>query len=355
MLAIQILLFGVVLGLIPIIIGKLFVDTAKGIERWLFAWVSGQIVLWAVFLVLSVPLILLEKSFTLLCTCFNIATALLLIASAGILLVKHKKEKCTERSIVEKEQPGNALCYVLWAVFGALLLLQLILTVFLAYEEGDDAFYIAVSTITESSNTMYKTLPYIGMATGLDARHGLAPFPIWVAYLARITGMPAVTVGQIVLPLVLIVMAYGIYYLMGKRLFHTKKEQVALFMVLVAVLILFGGYSVYSAENFLLVRASQGKAVIANIVIPFMFYLLFLLLEKMQKQETQTQKQWIVLVFTMMTGCLCSTMGTVLTCILLAVVGCCMAVAYRKWKVLLPIALCCAIPMGMALLYYTLK
>lgn len=353
MVAIQILILGILLGVVPVIVGSLFVNRIENRESVLFGWISGQIVLWAAFLGISVPLILLEKSFSLLCLCFSVLLAVLVAVAFAALLMKRKKAAGEVQSR-EKNSYTKAE-YVQWIPVAVLLLLQLILTVFMAYEEGDDAYYIAVSTITESADTMYRSLPYTGMSTGLDARHGLAPFPIWIAYLARMSGMPAVTVGQIALPLVLLTMAYGIYYLIANQLFADKRKNIPLFMILVEVLFLFGGYSVYSAENFLLVRASQGKAVIANIVIPFLFYLLLLLLEALQKQGKTAGKQWLLLAFTMMAGCLCSTMGTVLTCILLGAAGICTAVSYRKWRILIPMVLCCAVPAGMALLYFVLK
>lgn len=353
MVAIQVLILGILLGVIPVIVGSLFVNRIENRGGVLFAWISGQIVLWAAFLGMSVPLILLEKSFSLLCLCFSVFLAVLVVVTLGVLL-KERKKTAGEIQSWEKGSYTKAE-YVQWILVVLLFLLQLILTMFMAYEEGDDAYYIAVSTITESADTMYRSLPYTGMSTGLDARHGLAPFPIWIAYLSRMSGMPAVTVGQIALPLVLVTMAYGIYYLIANRLFADKRRNIPLFMILVEVLFLFGGYSVYSAENFLLVRASQGKAVIANIVIPFLFYLLLLLLEALQKQEKTAGKQWLLLAFTMMAGCLCSTMGTVLTCILLGAVGICTAVSYRRWKFLVPMSMCCAVPIGMALLYFVLK
>ena len=223
-----------------------------------------------------------------------------------------------------------------------------------AYEEGDDAFYVAISTITENADTMYRKLPYTGGTTGLDARHGLAPFPIWVSFLAKASGIPSVTMAHVVLPMILIIMSYGIYYLLGRHLLGSHKAGLPLFMILVELLILFGGYSVYSAENFLLVRTAQGKAVLANIIIPFLMLLMVLLLEKQEKQERAGVGYWFLLALAMTAGCLCSTLGTLLTCILVGVTGLCAAVCYRRWRVLVPTALCCMIPVLLALLYFVL-
>ena len=187
----------------------------------------------------------------------------------------------------------------------------------------------------------------------MDARHGLAPFPVWISFLASLSGMPAVTVAHIAVPVVLIIMAYAIYYLIGWHLLEGRREYLPFFMLLVEVMILFGGYSVYSAENFLLVRTSQGKAVLANIVIPFLFLLLLKLLERIHKKE-KTGSIWLLLALSMAVACLCSTLGALLVCMLLGIVGLSIVVCYRKWKMLFAMAACCVVPVCVAALYFML-
>lgn len=60
---------------------------------------------------------------------------------------------------------------------GVLLLVQLVLAVLMVYGDGDDAYYVAISAAAEESGRMYQKIPYTGMHTELDVRHGLAPFP----------------------------------------------------------------------------------------------------------------------------------------------------------------------------------
>lgn len=343
---IQMILFSVVIFLIPAVAGMIFTGESRDSVRLPFVWVSGQILLWAGFQVISIPLILMEKSFSLVVFFFGIYTGIFFLLGLFVSAKRYPFEK--------KEKKADSGSIFLWTVFGALLILQLVLTVCMAYEEGDDAFYVAISSITESSDTMYCMLPYTGMTTGLDARHGLAPFPIWVAYLARLSGIPAVTVAQVALPVALILMAYAIYYLMAEQLFGEKKKNICLFMILTELLVLFGGYSVYSAENFLLVRASQGKAVIANIILPFLLYLMMVLLKKVQKHAQVKMRFWMLFAGTMISGCLCSTLATILTCMFVGIAGLCTAVSYRSWKVLFPMAACCVFPVAMALLYFVL-
>ena len=348
MVIIQLLILGVLLLAVPMMTGILFSKVNRDKKDLAFLWVSGQILLWAGFLVISIPLILLEKSFSLTCMIFNIYT----VAVAGLgIFAGIKQKKNAGRKVSWGKNLHKKQCF-LWVMVILLLMVQIVMTVFYAYEEGDDAFYIAISTITQDADTMYRKLPYTGGFTGLDVRHSLAPFPIWIAYLARMSGMPAVSVAQIILPLSLIGMAYAIYYLIAARLFKGQENRIPIFMIFVELLVLFGGYSVYTVENFLLVRASQGKAVIANIILPVLFYLLMLIMDKLQENEKVSVKIWFLMTFTCMAGCLCTTLGTILTCMLVGCGGLVGAVCYRKPKILVPMAMSCIIPVGIALLYF---
>lgn len=357
MAVVSILIFSILVLAVPLLAGGIFDGIYTGKGQIGFRWVSGQLLLWTGFLIICVPLILLEKSFVLTVRLFDAYTAAVLFLSVVLMMKRKKTAKDrgenasdTGKKSRKKAEKGTL---ALWITAVGLLVLQLVLAGVLAYEEGDDAFYVAISTITEDANTMYRKLPYTGGETLLDARHGLAPFPIWVAYLAWLSGIPSVTVAQVVLPMSLIGMAYCVYLLLGARLTEKHGERsLPFFMILVELLVIFGGYSLYSAENFLLVRTAQGKAVLANIILPFLLFLFLLLLEKLEKEELQGKFFWLLFFCTMAAGCLCSTLGTVLTCMLTVILGLCVAFCYPKGKkVLLPLAGGCILPGFLVLLY----
>lgn len=353
MLVVQIAILAIMLIGIPTIVGSLFANVDRGANNFGFMWISGQMLIWAGFQLICAPMILLKKRFMTVQDYFNIYTVILVLFALLLCFLRRRKGNWVQRlKTVPKEEKKSY--YILWCAVVVLLLFQLVMACCMAYEEGDDAFYVAISTITVDSHDMYNKLPYTGGTTGLDARHGLAPFPIWISYLAKLSGMPAVTVAQIALPVVLIVMAYTVYYLIGKRLLAKHRNMLPLFMIFVELLVLFGGYSIYSTENFMLVRTAQGKAVLANIIIPVLFLLLFILLEKLQKEEKLKWQYWMLMLFVMISGCLCSTQGALLTCMLIGIVGVCAAVCYRRWRILLPMGASCVIPVGFALMYLML-
>jgi len=352
-LAVQILLIGIIMFIVPVMAGGFFYKVEKSFGNILFMWISGQIMLWAGFQCICVPVILRWGSFGDVKKLFLGFTAVLAVGGAIICALRSLKGRKAYKLVGCNKHYINRQYIVLWGIFAVLLLTQLILTGVMAYEEGDDAFYVAISTITIDAETMYSKLPYTGGTTGMDARHGLAPFPVWISVLASLSGLPATTVAHIVVPIVLIIMAYAIFYLVGCHLLEKHRAYLPYFMLLVEVMVLFGGYSLYSAENFLLVRTSQGKAVLANLVIPFLFLLFILLMEKIQKKEW-TADIWILLTSTMITACLCSTLGALLACMLLGIVGLCIMVCYRKWNVLIGMAFSCAVPVCVAALYFVL-
>lgn len=356
-LILKLLILSCLLFVVPTVVGSL----AAGIETvgkkdkmnlplW---WVCGQMLLWAGFQAICLPMVLTGERFgnvVVLFSCFLAAMVLF----AVIVGIRRRKRAAFSMRIVESHvTQKDAVTVFLWCLVAILLILQLAVAALFAYEEGDDAFYVAISVITNESDTMYVVHPYTGDPTEIDMRHGLAPFPIWVSYVARLAGIHPATIAQIVLPVVLIVMSYSVYYLLAKKFFGDRKK-IAMFLLIVEVMVLFGGYSLQSVENFLLVRTAQGKAVLANIVIPVLFLLLLGILEELQHGRPVGVWQWLMIAATMTAGCLCSSEGSLLLCMLLGTVSLCMLACYRRWKLLLPAAGCCIAPAIVALLFFFL-
>ncbi len=353
-LGLQILILGVLLIGVPVLAGGIFVGVDSRRGNMGFRWISGQFLLWAGFQLISVPLILKEGTFGKLVAAYwiYIAALFLLAIAQGIRYVQHRRSPSeTGRKVHGKEWAE----LFLWLIFAGLLLFQLIQAVRLAYADGDDAYYVAISAITQDSDTMYLRIPYTGETTTLNYRHSLAPFPIWIAFLARVSGMPAVTVAQVVLPVVFISMSYAIFYLLGVRLFGEKKGQLPLFLIFTELLVLFGDYSFYTAENFMIARSRQGKSALGNIVIPFLFLLLMILLKKFQEKERVDARLYLLLGAVAVTGCLCSTLGALLICMAVGTAGVLAAFCYKRFISLVPLAISCMPCLCYALLYLILS
>lgn len=347
----QLLILAFFLLVIPTIIGGLFAYVDQESNHLLFRWVSGQMLLWAGFQLICVPLILKESSFNHVVILFSgYAAAMALFALASE--IRHRAGGSLKMGTLWKFNRGRQIAEVaLWLVFWGILLYQLVQSVRLLYADGDDAYYVAISTITQDADTMYRKLPYTGGATGLDARHGLAPFPIWITFLARVSGMQAVTVAKVALPCVLLAMTYAIFYLIGGRLFPEKGAQRALFLIFTELLVLFGDVSIYTVENFMIARSRQGKAALGSIVIPFLLLLLLLLLQKLQAKEKVPALLYLLFSAVAASGCLCSTLGAVIICMPIAIVGILGCICYKRIGILPPLAACCLPCVVFATLY----
>lgn len=347
---IQIGILLLLLVVLPLFTGGLVVQERTASEALPLRWISGQFLLWAGFQFICVPMIMKEKNFYIVVALYGMYIAALLLMTCAVEM-RRRAKSMTFRLLRGEDMEKRLGTSLLWLLFGMLLLFQLVQAVRLAYADGDDAFYVAVSTITDNAETMYQKLPYTGGGTQLDIRHGLAPFPIWISFLSRVSGMPAVTTAHVALPVVLIPMTYAIFYLMGCRLFPDKDERLPLFLVFTELLVLFGDYSFYTAENFMLARSRQGKAALGSIVIPFALYLLLWLLQTLQEKERPPLSWYVLLLAATMTACMCSTLGALLLCMLIGITGLAGAVCYRQRHILLPMALCCSPCVCYAFLY----
>lgn len=337
---------------VPLLAGTIYGNTDRKAYGLLFAWVSGNVTLLAGFLPIALFYILRQSSLDRIVLFYSVYQVLLCIAAIVIFLVRRKKNKLPGLKAEDKIDRKTCL---LWCIFIGLLLFQLLQTFRYSYGDGDDAFYLAVSTYAEASGKMYVQNPYTGISSGLIVRYAVAPFPIWIAYLARVTGIQTIVMARTVLPPILIFMSYAVYILLAKEIFPEKRQLRPVFLILLSVLVLFGDYSSYSTENFLLARSRQGKSALGNIFIPLLI-LLFLKVTELAAEKKKTEAGlFLALICTQACMCLSSTMGAFLGCLFAAIGGLLIAVVYRNKKVLITLALCCFPCVICTLLYLLAK
>ncbi len=263
-----------------------------------------------------------------------------------------------------------------WLLFFVLLGFQLYKAVAFASFDGDDAYYVVESLIAQEAGVMYRILPLTGGSTGLDVRHAMAVFPMWVAFVSVRAGVHATIVSHVVMPLVLIPLTYLLYYEIGRALFagaqqssrkQTEtggaersagkwnrmgeawgaggyvfcRENLPIFMILMAVFQIFGNVSIYTSETFFLTRTWQGKALAGALVIPALFWVFLQIYDKGVRKGRADAGLWILLVCINMTAGVCSSIAVFLVCILIAVATFCLAVAERDWKTLFKVGAAC--------------
>lgn len=344
-------LFALLVIIVPIAVGGFPAAFVKEQKKSIgFMWISGCMTVWALFQVLCVYAVFErgDEGYHFLRKYFLIGMAVLVLVGVLTLLISFGIDKKKQplqsgegagspKQSRRKMGTGEKIGYLL---FGLLLLFQLVMAVCYTYGDGDDAYYVAVSTLTESSKTLYKLMPYSMGSTTMDIRHSLAPFPVWIALLADYCDLRTVMVAHSMLPPVLITMTYVIFYKIGEILFANHRERIPYFLSMASLLILFGDTSFYTVENFMIARSRQGKAALGSIILPMMLYLILAIFQRIQKKEKTGWMLHLVLLQTVTAACLCTTLGTFLSCVLIGILGFCGAIAYRKgeciWKMALP-------------------
>lgn len=340
------------------------------------ALVCGYIEMWALFQLIAVGFILTTGNFDRVVFVFGGLSLAGAAAGAGLTAFRIRSAKefrgslkavgwrCPPWKITNRTERFQAwFGLAVWCLFLGLVLYQVIMGGVLAFADGDDAYYIPISAAAEASGTMYRTVPYTGESTQLDVRHGLAPFPVWIAFLSRVSGLHATILAQSILGGVLLLVCYCVYGQIAKLLFAGQKEGIPYFMLFLSLLWMFGNTSFYTAETFLMTRTSQGKAVLSNLVLPFLFWCLLRLGQEYrrewQKKEECSGKStgngkallWSLVTLTSAASWLCSTLGTFLCAALIGVCGLVMTAAYRNIRALLCAACCVLVNVGFAALY----
>ena len=324
-------------------------------KKLMAGFCSGYVLMWAVFQLVAVPFILKQGKLRDVELWFEMIA--LSVAIMGYLFTFLQV-----RQGMKNLNPGNwgkrltdyikseKISLIIWAIFALTLLLQLYMSFRLAYADGDDAYYISISTAANLGGSMYQLDPYTGAPTTLDIRHGLAPFPIWVSFIALKAGVNAAVAAHSFIPLVLIPLTYVIYLEIGKCL--VDKKYLPVFMVFISLLQIFGNYSIYPASTFLLTRTRQGKAALGNVILPF----LILLLLKIAKKQGKAERMDILWLFTtVLAGCLCSTMSGFLSSMLIMLAAFLLAVFYKKPRIIPECLLGCTPGILYAVLYIFLK
>jgi len=364
------------LVLVPVILGLPFAGLGMECEKRLgTALVCGYMEMWALFQVIAVIFILTTGKFDHVVMVYTGVAAVAVLSSFCWALYRartHKTRKPVREARIlpwkldnRNERVEKCIEFGVWCLFFVLVVFQVIMSCVMAFGDGDDAYYIPLSAMTEVSGSMYRNIPYTGEATQLDVRHGLAPFPVWIAFLSRMSGVHATILAQSVFGGVLLIVCYLLYSRIAKLLFADHKEGIPYFMLFTALLQLFGNYSFYTAETFLMTRASQGKAVLSNLVLPFLFWCLLQmgqeyrmdnnLAKQHRRPDAESDKRKVLLciltVFATMASWLCSSLGTFLCAVLIGIGGVAIAIAYRNQKAFWH-ALACALPSGFFAVFY---
>lgn len=311
MIILKMLISLLILFIIPELVGLLVVRFTKNDKNNLiFAFVIGYLIEFAIAQILTVPMIFYEVSFTILLKIYSIIMLVLALIS---LLINVTRIKEIFESVTQTIKNTPKVLTIL-----VIFLIGIQLYGFWAYThiDEDDAFYVGTATTTVETDSLYK---YSG-TTGLDdgeqflLRYRLGPFPVYSAIVSKLINIQPAIVSHTILPFVFVPIVYFIYLLIANELFKKDINSSMLFLLIINIVFIWGGYSGRTNFAFMFFRIWQGKSVLANIIIPATW----LIMIKAEENEFEFV-DFVLLLILNLAGTFTTTLGTALPPIVIMV------------------------------------
>lgn len=356
---------------VPFCMGLIFVQWLKESFRTPgVVFIAGYILLFTVLEIVGIPVVLLKNyhGYTTFIRCFT--PVILVLAAVGLFFWYKGRKK--GYGLNWRREDISLQGKVMLLLFLALVGFQLYMAFTRASFDGDDAYYGVQAVTAQQTDSLYRINPNTGRSAPVDARHGLALFPIWEAYIGTMSGLHATIVCHSVLPLLLIPLTYMLYYQIGRQLLAKRKGLLPMFMVLIALWQMFGNISIYTNETFFLTRTWQGKSFAGNFVIPGVLWLFLCLFPPgeegygkvrsgtIRKEEARqiissNSILWLLLTFLNLAGGASSSLAVLLSCLLTVGLGFLFAVWERRPGVFVKACFSCVAGGAYVLLYVLLS
>ncbi|MCR5278492.1 MAG: hypothetical protein K6E19_03535 [Lachnospiraceae bacterium] len=289
MIVLEMIIAILLITVLPCAMGLIYPDARKHPQR---SYVYGLVTMWAVIFVFALPSIMADLTLTVLL--MLVSPVCLIMGVWGLAAyIMDRKRSSEERSTLTLGR--TEILYL--GLFIGLVVFQMYKSVTTAYSDGDDAYYVSVAGIANSGDSMYRADPYTGMAFLQTKRYTFASFPMWIAMIARVSGLNTATVAHVILPLVLVPATYLIYTNISGLIFKNDRQKKYLFLSLLSVFVIFSGFSTAVAEKFLLARVRQGKEALGNIIIPTALFLIMNIVGEGEDSKPKITREKLILMW----------------------------------------------------------
>ena len=150
----------------------------------------------------------------------------------------------------------------------------------------DASYYVARVTTDVTTNTINIYDPYTGEWTDhFEFRYFFSTYPTLCAVIAYLTGIHPLTFMKIVMSLTVVILYNILMFMTGRELFAGSVQKQFVFMLFAGIMLFFFG-SIYTPAQFLVTRSYEGKAILGNVVLPFILYLTILIYKDVKKTDT---------------------------------------------------------------------
>lgn len=272
MAVLKILIIGLFVFVVPVLLGISVTDyLGEKYKNSLAASVTiGTMMMFALFQLVAVPVIILNGKFSYVLWIWCIITGFVSLCS---LAVNRNKFRPMLKFTSEHVKTAG----ILGIIAAVIVIFQAGYLALNLHYDDDDARYIPTIVSALEKDTLFFDNPITGEPMYWDisetAKDMVSPWIIFWGVLSRLCMIHPAIVCHTIVPMLYICIAYLMYVLIGRELFDNDSRKTSMFVILVSILNIFSGYSVYNGGAFLLLRIWQGKALFAGMVIPFLFWI----------------------------------------------------------------------------------
>ena len=311
-------------------------------EGIFFSVLSGVMCMWALMELVLVPMTMKFASFTGFVYVWTAVAAV--AAAAGLFCRKDILEDVRTLAADWKSfiTPGHLAAL-------ALIIYQLWFLHHHMYLEWDDTYYVNLANEAVHSDKIYWVYPETGAFADFDKRYVLSLWPVFYAWLSKLTGALPTIMAHTILPWIIIPLAYMVYEKIGELLFQDDRKMQGMFLTFAVLMHLFMSGIHTSGLTFLSITPWVGKGVLATVLIPMLFY------GMLRTGKNGSAGNWILLGITGLAGCLLSSMGIMLAPVFVGTTAVLSAAAKKNWKILMYGVLACVpcIILGCYYIYLT--
>lgn len=310
------------LWVLPYLAGNGFCELIKAEKSIAKVYVTGLVAIWSFCQIITVPLVLMRASFLVIVVLLSVWIAFLSIF--GIYKRKYPRVCFKNKSREEK---------AVILVTGVLIVLFFIVRTYMQHTDADDSRFVVNAVDIVRTNRMYLTDPTTGEEISTWIRElckdVTAPWAVFMAYMAKMTGVPVVIMAHTLLPIALFTAVFCVWWMLSEEFFGEDITHRCVFMDVLMFLHLYGYYSRHSVESILMLRIWQGKAVVCALGIPAVFLICMWIYRKNRKSD------YLCLALLNISMCLMSGMGVIIGAMLLGCFGLVYGISKRNWKITL--------------------
>lgn len=333
----------ILLGVIPIMVGTLFSAPIKRdhANSLTFVYIIGIMVLVGLTELLSVPMTILKQSFSTFVWVYNLISLVMIVLA--VWLCKEKLVRILQGARKKLQAASRLWILVILAVYVPVIVLNFVTP----YCYGDDTTYLSMVNDIVYSNRLYLTNVVTGEeTTWVAAKYSLSAFWTWLAYLAKMTGLHPLILCKSVLAYFFVPMAYAVQGLLSAFLCKNNERKMLVYMLLIVLVIIFGGFTNYSVTYRLYTWVWQSKAFLAMVVLPVLLYYCNYVFEK-----NTTIWEYFILMFMVLAACATTLTGTGLAVAMVLALGFLYTIINRKIGIMIKTLIMCCPAYGLVWLY----